>query len=38
MKDNPAGTDWTFTVIATFLIIGVTTTVLILGYLNLRGL
>jgi hypothetical protein len=38
MKDAPVGTDWTFTILASVIIIGVTMTVLILGYLNIRSL
>ncbi len=38
MKDSPVGTDWTFTILASVIIIGVTMTVLILGYLNIRSL
>jgi len=38
MKDSPVGPDWTFTILASLIIIGVTTTVLILGYLNIRSL
>jgi len=38
MKESPVGTDWTFTIFASLIIIGVTTTVLILGYLNIRSL
>ena len=38
MKDTPVGTDWTFTILASVIIIGVTMTVLILGYLNIRSL
>jgi hypothetical protein len=38
MKAAPSGPDWTFTILASLLIIGVTMTVLILGYLNIRNL
>ena len=38
MKESPVGTDWTFTILASLIIIGVTMTVLILGYLNVRNL
>ena len=38
MKEPPVGTDWTFTILASLIIIGVTMTVLILGYLNIRSL
>jgi len=38
MKDLPIGRDWTFTIFASLIIIGVTLTVLILGYLNIRSL
>jgi len=38
MKDSSVGTDWTFTILASLIIIGVTMTVLILGYLNVRNL
>ena len=38
MKELPVGTDWTFTILASLIIIGVTMTVLILGYLNIRSL
>jgi hypothetical protein len=38
MKEPPAGTGWTFTILASLLIVGVTLTVLILGYLNIRNL
>ena len=38
MKDTPVGTDWTFTILASVIIIGMTMTVLILGYLNIRSL
>ena len=38
MKDSSAGTDWIFTILASLIIIGVTLTVLILGYLNIRSL
>jgi hypothetical protein len=38
MKESSVGTDWTFTILASLIIIGVTMTVLILGYLNIRSL
>jgi len=38
MKELPVGTDWTFTILASLIIVGVTMTVLILGYLNIRSL
>ena len=38
MKATPTGTDWTFTILASLIIIGVTMTVLVLGYLNIRSL
>lgn len=38
MKESPVGTDWTFTILASLIIIGVTVTVLIFGYLNIRNL
>jgi hypothetical protein len=38
MKPAPTGTDWTFTILASLIIIGVTMTVLVLGYLNIRSL
>ena len=38
MKDSPVGTDWTFTILASVIIIGLTLTVLIVGYINLRSL
>lgn len=38
MKESPVGTGWTFTVLASLIIVGVTVTVLILGYLNIRNL
>jgi hypothetical protein len=38
VKPASLGTDWTFTILASVIIIGVTMTVLILGYLNLRSL
>jgi len=38
MKESPVGTDWTFTILASLIIIGVTMTVLILGYLNVHNL
>lgn len=38
MKETPVGTDWTFTILASLLIIGLTMTVLVLGYLNIRNL
>jgi hypothetical protein len=38
MKDSPVGTDWTFTILASLIIIGGTMTVLIFGYLNIRSL
>jgi hypothetical protein len=38
MKDSPVGTDWTFTILASLIIIGVTMAVLIFGYLNIRSL
>lgn len=38
MKQSPVGTDWTFTILASLIMVGVTMTVLILGYLNIRSL
>jgi hypothetical protein len=38
MQELPAGTGWTFTILASVIIVGVTMTVLILGYLNIRNL
>ena len=38
MKESSVGTDWTVTLLASLIIIGVTMTVLILGYLNIRSL
>jgi len=38
MKESPVGTDWTFTILASLIMIGVTMTVLILGYQNIRSL
>jgi len=38
MKESSVGTDWTFTILASLIMIGVTMTVLILGYLNIRSL
>jgi hypothetical protein len=38
MKEPPVGTDWTFTILASVIIVGVTLTVLVLGYLNIRNL
>jgi len=38
MKESPVGADWTFTILASLIIVGVTMTVLILGYLNIRSL
>jgi hypothetical protein len=38
MKGSPVGTDWTFTILASVIIIGLTLTVLIVGYINLRSL
>lgn len=38
MKESPVGIDWTFTILASLIIIGVTLTVLILGYINIRSL
>ena len=38
MKDSPVGTDWTFTILASVIIIGLTLTVLIVGYINHRSL
>lgn len=38
MKQSPVGTDWTFTILASIIMVGVTMTVLILGYLNIRSL
>ena len=38
MRDSPMGSDWTFTILASLIIIGVTMTVLVLGYLNIRSL
>ena len=38
MKESPVGTDWTFTILASLIMIGVAMTVLILGYLNIRSL
>jgi hypothetical protein len=38
MNDSPVGTDWTFTILASVVIIAVTLTVLIVGYINLRSL
>jgi len=38
MKPSPAGTSWTFTILASLILVGVAMTVLILGYLNIRSL
>ncbi len=38
MKESSTGTARTFTILASLIIIGVTMTVLILGYLNIRSL
>lgn len=38
MKESPVGTDWTFTILASVIIVAVTTIVLVLGYLNIRNL
>jgi hypothetical protein len=38
MRKSLVGTDWTFTLLASVVIIAVTLTVLIVGYINLRSL
>ncbi len=38
MNASPAGTGWTVTILASFILVGVTMAVLILGYLNIRSL
>ena len=38
MKESPAETGWTLAIFAAVILIGVTITVLTLGYLNIRSL